>query len=555
MSSASSNESTSEHPPAACAAAVYYRGTPSAPKFIASTAGIVKSRWNFPYFTGFNGEIPRKRLLPLVDHPLLYRLWESSIAPVVLDVLNKLAVWTSVDWVRIEVEEVVAAPANVLWIGASWAPKRLLFLRLPLPCSCLEVLQSFGIFDVEVEIRESVVVFSGGPPLLEPLDHDPSADLRHPFTHALGLPISAATSPDILGTGAFFLREGDEGNSLLLVTARHVVLSSKCDVTDDANNLEYDGNAHAESDVLLGNFKEYVKRLEEKIEEQEAAVRTEAKKLTRAGTPTPNSQLQAQVAESMLAHLTSTRNEVQTWENPSNRIIGQIVYSPPLQYGGPVNCSTPGFTQDLAVIRVDPTKFPGNIANRLELGWEISSHQFCKELDAAFVYPEDCQLRVTGTIPLTEVLDPNSEEPQEDKDAGKSFKVIKNGAKTGVTIGVATKLWSFTRRYDAEQKPLGISKQLPVLRTFPHTYSIGFSDSGDSGSVVVDGRGRIAGMITSGSARCSDMSRDITYVTPIDVVLKGVKERFPDLFPEPAEPMEDEGIASVYGVNDLVLVR
>ncbi|KAJ7066513.1 hypothetical protein C8F01DRAFT_981794 [Mycena amicta] len=533
MSSSGSGESTatSEHPPAAWAAALYYRGTPSAPKFVASTAGIVKSRWAFSHFTGFDGDIPRKRLLPIVDHPLLHQLWESSIAPAVLEVLNELDSWTSVDWVRIEVEEDVAAPANVLWIGV-----------LADSLECLEVLQSFGVFDVEVEIRESVVVFSGGPPLLDPLPEHPIADYRHPFTHALGLPISAATSPDMLGTGAFFLREGDESNSLLLVTARHVVLGSKCDV-EDPKNLEYDGNG---SEVLLGDFNNSVKRLEEKIKHEEDMI--QSRKLELANIPnTPRYERARANAAHLLRNaednwpvLRSTMLEVKTWEKPSNRIIGQVVYSPAFQYGGSASCSKPGFTQDLAVIRADPTKFPADIVNRLELGWEMTDITFRREMDAAFVYPEDRQLRVEGTIPLAEVLDPNSEGPQEDKDAGKSFKVIKNGAKTGVTIGVATKLWSFTRRYGADQKPLGTSKELPVLRCYPRSLS-GFSDGGDSGSVVVDGRGRIAGMITSGSTRCLDASRDITYVTPIDVVLKGVKERFPDaVFPEPAEPMFPE---------------
>jgi hypothetical protein len=46
----------------------------------------------------------------------------------------------------------------------------------------------------------------------------------------------------------------------------------------------------------------------------------------------------------------------------------------------------------------------------------------------------------------------------------------------------------------------------------------GFSAKGDSGSVVVDGLGRIVGMITGGSGATE--TSDVTFVTPIDFIME-----------------------------------
>ena len=50
--------------------------------------------------------------------------------------------------------------------------------------------------------------------------------------------------------------------------------------------------------------------------------------------------------------------------------------------------------------------------------------------------------------------------------------------------------------------------------------SVPFSDKGDSGAVVVDGLGRIGGMMTGG-CRVTD-STDITYATPIEFIMEVV---------------------------------
>ena len=61
-----------------------------------------------------------------------------------------------------------------------------------------------------------------------------------------------------------------------------------------------------------------------------------------------------------------------------------------------------------------------------------------------------------------------------------------------------------------------------------------FSDRGDSGSVIVDGLGRIGGLLTSGTGVTP--SSDITYATPISFLLRRMHDnglRKPNVNPVP----------------------
>lgn len=66
---------------------------------------------------------------------------------------------------------------------------------------------------------------STGPKLLS---HDPplhpTADVRGPFTPALGVPIASRAFPYFKGTGGLYLDEGGESDRVFLLTACHVAL-------------------------------------------------------------------------------------------------------------------------------------------------------------------------------------------------------------------------------------------------------------------------------------------------------------------------------------------
>jgi hypothetical protein len=63
----------------------------------------------------------------------------------------------------------------------------------------------------------------------------------------------------------------------------------------------------------------------------------------------------------------------------------------------------------------------------------------------------------------------------------------------------------------------------------PYNHKDGaFSTSGDLGSIVVDGLGRIVGLLIGGSGATD--STDVTYVTPYFWVEEQIKKAFPDSY-------------------------
>jgi len=131
-------------------------------------------------------------------------------------------------------------------------------------------------------------------------------------------------------------------------------------------------------------------------------------------------------------------------------------------------------------------------------------------------------LKFRGTISDSEMRNPITL----DKNGDPCIVVIKNGSTTDTTIGRASGIMSIVREYfdDDNHKT---SKEWAIL---PYDKKSGaFSAPSDSDAVVVDGLGRIGGLLTGGSGIAA--STDITYVTPIDFLLKSIKTRYPKADP------------------------
>jgi hypothetical protein len=94
--------------------------------------------------------------------------------------------------------------------------------------------------------------------------------------------------------------------------------------------------------------------------------------------------------------------------------------------------------------------------------------------------------------------------------------VLKRGGATGLTVGRANNVFSYTRTHFGDVSR--VSKEWAILPfdNDPHA----FSAKGDSGSVVVDGAGRIGGLLTSGGGSADDI--DVSYATPISFVMKTI---------------------------------
>lgn len=148
---------------------------------------------------------------------------------------------------------------------------------------------------------------------------------------------------------------------------------------------------------------------------------------------------------------------------------------------------------------------------------------------SSFKYPSDNLLQVKGILKEEEIREPTLL----DANGEECLIVIKNGRSTGVTIGRGTGIESFIREYHDNGTKKSTSMAVAIYSYSQKDYA--FSAPGDSGSLVVDGLGRIVGMITggSGSGKPDRQVSDVTYVTPYFWIEEQIKKAFPDshLFP------------------------
>ena len=120
-----------------------------------------------------------------------------------------------------------------------------------------------------------------------------------------------------------------------------------------------------------------------------------------------------------------------------------------------------------------------------------------------FEFPGDRLLEVWGVIEEDEMRKPKMYDQNDDG----CIMVLKRGRTTGLTVGRAATFVSYTRKYLSDNG-IAVSEELTIL---PFDGSSGaFSAKGDSGSVVIDGAGRVIGILTY-SCDATD-SADITYM-------------------------------------------
>jgi len=143
---------------------------------------------------------------------------------------------------------------------------------------------------------------------------------------------------------------------------------------------------------------------------------------------------------------------------------------------------------------------------------------------SSFKYPVGGLLQVKGVVNEDEIRQPT----QLDANGEGCLIVIKNGKSTGVTIGRGTGIESFIREYDE----YGIQSTSMGVAIYPYSHKDGaFSAPGDSGSIVVDGLGRIVGLLTGGAGTTDSM--DVTYLTPYFWVEEHIKRAFPNSYLHP----------------------
>ncbi|TFY68395.1 hypothetical protein EVG20_g3582 [Dentipellis fragilis] len=526
-------------PPSNEEAGLYYAGLPSRPRLVARS-GIVP--WSAP--TGPEAYAVIRMLHPVGDHAVK-EVWEDKLALKLHALLDSMEVkWTSTDVVRIgNADEPYRSAPVVLWIGV--IPTSLSGADgVVVASKCKELLVAeYNITDVDVEIRQSIVARSAGPKLLrtDRRYFEPTPEARVPLTSTLGLPICAQSTPWAEGTGGFFITEGENSERLLLVTARHVVFPPEEDENKHfvrKNDSQRRCNVMLFGDTAFNNYLTYIKtqiRLEGfGVEYQEQRVeRAEGSDDPRAKTVLKDAQRELKLARKAIEDFNALSQDISAhWTTPESRTLGHVVLSPPISFG--VGSSSEGYTEDWAVVEIDASKidasnFDGNaidLGTRVGIGEFAGMMNFKYRRNHPFKYPIDHLIRLKGTIPDEEMRYP----PILDRDEGPYTKVIKRSSTTGLSVGRANDVFSYARYYDDDNLRAETSKEWAIL-PFNSTPQ-GFSETGDSGAVVVDCHGRMGGLLTGGAGKTDRL--DLTYATPVNFLFKRMEEfgiRAPNISP------------------------
>ncbi|KAI5999616.1 hypothetical protein EDD15DRAFT_2237830, partial [Pisolithus albus] len=319
--------------------------------------------------------------------------------------------------------------------------------------------EAAGFSGIEIGFRESVVTRSVAGPKMLPFNFLRDS-FRKPFTPALGLAIAPLKNPQFEGTGALYFRESRDSRRVFCLTCAHV----------------------ARPRTLMKQSKKNIDAIYE---------------------------LHGEV--------------IRRWTVPVQRVIVEVVHVEPIT----ANHAPHGFTRDWALIELyndkfDWDKFPGN---KVYLGGNISFLQYLSQM---YPRPEDSansDYPMDGLLQASRIVQPHEIRDAADLDAHdeECLFVVKNGMRTGTTVGQLNGMESFTRVYD-ENGIKGTSTEIAVL---PYGYmNSPFSAPGDSGAIVLDRNGGIVGMLTGGAGVTDNT--DVSYLTPYWWLEQEIKRYFPD---------------------------
>lgn len=161
------------------------------------------------------------------------------------------------------------------------------------------------------------------------------------------------------------------------------------------------------------------------------------------------------------------------------------------------------------------------------------------EDEANYRYPLDSLLQACDVVSEAEIRNPK----HLDANGQPCLFVTKNGGATDVTVGRANGLESVKRTYPEHGTVKEVSLELAVL---PYNEECGaFSDTGDSGSIVLTREGKIFGMITGSAGPTNEA--DLTFVTPYWWLEKRIKAKFPNAYLYEVVPNWVSAQGALYG--------
>ncbi|KAH6919021.1 hypothetical protein BKA70DRAFT_39343 [Coprinopsis sp. MPI-PUGE-AT-0042] len=397
----------------------------------------------------------------------------------------------------------------------------------------LQLLRENGIEDVSVECYKGIMERFAGPPLLPSVRQslDSTHQVRRFLTATLGIPIAAAGGAEATLGLLFHENKDEEGNPSSRVfglTTKHFLCKHNHGEPDHSN----DAPCLKVNVAGARRFEQGTERIDDAIRDAfddvlEMLQHVEALAFTGSTEPDPQKQAENErrlergrfdlsEARGRFAELEAFRLSVEgEWGDIDQRTIGHVDWAPVVS----VDPET-GYTQDLATFEVDPDKFrPQFRGNVVDLGTKYHLYDLEKKWPQLNTWiraydnaPRQVQ-KIGGVLTQEQLAKPVGGARPEGLTVGKI------GSTTDLTLGRLSGLEAFAWSVDTDQE----SREMVIFNYDRESGS--FSDKGDSGSLVFDGRGRMVGFVHSGTRY--DECTHVTLATPAWWVLEQVKLKYP----------------------------
>ncbi|KAH7216865.1 uncharacterized protein BKA55DRAFT_717775 [Fusarium redolens] len=508
---------------------MYYYGLPSGPRLVARSS---TTPWSQPR------EWPERKKLGVATGHKIQQPWndlQGSLQQLIINTLSGID-WTAIDILRVSYEDTYEDKCPVTMLISVSKDSTSFRQAEAAIIACRDILIRFGLDDVEVEMKESIVstaASSPGPATSDPItghkaprldpgpfDNDIS-DLKYNINRDISEYIGtsiASTDGFKQGTKGLYL-QSNNGKTYAL-TCRHVLFSD-----NDCKEYRYqDGHNTITKDVIqprkniLSNI---VEEFRSKKEALDLTIDLTAKPLY--NTVSYQALRVGNLREQTLRQ--SCQPRIDQFDQKGCAILGHVVFSPPIELCSQrlrlrdwalIELSQDIFTTKLSELR---NKVPVTQKLSLMLG-EVKELLATTALRLDFTYSLEVAIG-PRMVPESDLEDALSRTPTE----GKGLIVIKHGFKTGFTIGRANGIRSVIR-YASEAVGEVISSEWCIIGI-----DKAFSEKGDSGACIFDLEGRIGGMITAG-LEAENITRggyDVTYAAPMQWLLDDIKRQDYDI--------------------------
>jgi len=235
-------------------------------------------------------------------------------------------------------------------------------------------------------------------------------------------------------------------------------------------------------------------------------------------TEAMDARAQLAKSENDIAALEAFKEDINAqWGNIARRNIGHVDWVPEIS----VEVGGSGYTKDIGTFEVDAERFrPQFRGNVVDLGAKYTEQQLTDKFNTqingstAFEFPIHCQLRIGGWLPHKLLADHDTF----DSNGEACIVVMKDGNTTDLTVGRFAGLEAYTCN------ALGVESMELAIYNFDKQ-SGDFSEKGDSGSLIFDGKGKMVSILHSGLAKGG--SNYVTYATPAWWAIEQLKAQYP----------------------------